>query len=1443
MALPELKMVALGRCSKPELLSSDISFPHVKDPRCRASSDFSNCGTLNNTTDIDTDEAEAEAEGIPFPEGGSGWLVVVGAWCVLFPSLGIMNTMGAFEEYISTHQLKDYGLSAVGWIFSLYAFLTFGVGLFVGPVFDKFGPRWLILSGSVLLVSSMCLVGYCTGELLLPHLPVLGGVGAALVFSPSITVIGHYFSRRRGIATGIATTGGAFGGILFPIILQACLPKIGFLWATKVIALISLVLCLLANLLITARITSGKSSSARPDLRILGRPAFAVTVLGVFLLEFALFVPLTYINSYCTAKGFSQSFSALVLPVLNVGSVFGRLLPGYVADRFNIAIVAILLTVVSVLAVWLPFGGSKAGIIVFTLLFGFGSGSNISLTPTLENSAAHWSEHVSEAVASRSRPASSGRYGRSYTHNERKILKMRVGIREQLGAVILLTSLVPLAVLSIAVWINNKDFVVNITSQDLSLTASLKASQIASNLALIQATCATIVSRIVLNSALKSYYRGDDVPTNWTSSLSDIGTALDSGGYSSLLQITVFSRNSTTGENGSENSSNVLLRATAPNTGIVLTTKYSNGSNAMLGDDSDLGYPMALYPNITYTKIDALDPMDPSVSATRATAFSDFPLNRTSQLLLGPVRVNDSYALLSLTLPITDNSNKSNVLAYMTVVAAATSLISVIESREGLAKTGIALLVGPSRRENLFRYEQRPSNENYAANPDVIGEAIVKFVFDPPANHSDRHKKYLQNLTDLGSSNFSLKSYPAAVDGFASPSMSANNAGSELTTRNEQGDKVAVGYARPDSSLVSWLLIIEQTHAEAWSPIETLRTIVLACVFGTVGLILIVVFPMAHYGVRPIRRLRDATEKSIAPPGYTPNGSIRSDRDEYDCSGDESGSLEHRNSDLQRSKKGFFMRLKNLTPVPRRKTRTERHEDERRRVFKIPGKVRDRKHFVTDELTELTCTFNDMSDELLLQYSNLERKVLERTAELEISKRAAEAANESKTLFIANISHELKTPLNGILGMCAVCMGEDDLPKIKRSLGIVYKSGDLLLHLLNDLLLFSKNQIGQQLSLEEKDPSQPVGTALLINPMDPKATSRLQYQERPQTPPPPNSRTLVFQFEVEDTGPGIPEQLKDRVFEPFVQGDLGLSKKYGGTGLGLSICSQLAGLMGGNITLADVEPHGSIFTMRLPLKHIKSRAPSISSSDVHGSKPPSTYSNDGNRPTSKISGDASPNRDFEKDSQPRLVGLSQPFFASASPHSATPCKDSKNKLATMSKAALKEPGSKFRVLVAEDNLINIEIVLRMLKLEDIYDVVVAKDGQEAYDQVKESMSRGEYFDLIFMDVQMPNLDGLQSTRLIRQMGYSAPIVALTAFAEESNVKDCYDSGMDMFLSKPIRRPALKQILKKFATIPEETESPTETSKSSSSPPGVDTSAPPSKKPGGKVAGGSSSPPL
>lgn len=176
----------------------------------------------------------------------------------------------------------------------------------------------------------------------------------------------------------------------------------------------------------------------------------------------------------------------------------------------------------------------------------------------------------------------------------------------------------------------------------------------------------------------------------------------------------------------------------------------------------------------------------------------------------------------------------------------------------------------------------------------------------------------------------------------------------------------------------------------------------------------------------------------------------------------------------------------------------------------------------------------------------------------------------------------------------------------------------------------------------------------------------------------------------------------------------------------------------------------------------------------------------------------------ELTTQPRLVGLSQPYFAANLPA----LKSTAQKMAEIDRAMANRDGQvKLRVLVADDNSTNIEVVSRMLKLEDVYDVTIAKDGQEAYDLVKATMEKNQSFDVIFMDVQMPNLDGLQSTRLIREMGYTSPIVALTAFSEESNVKECIDSGMDEFLAKPIRRPALKQVLKKFATIPEEPEVP------------------------------------
>jgi MFS family permease len=324
---------------------------------------------------------------VTYPEGGlTSWFVVLGGWCGMFSSLGIANTLATFQAYISENQLSSYSASQIGWIFSIWTFLTFACGIYVGPLFDVYGPRWLVLPGSICIILMMFLLGVCTQYWhFIVVFGILGGIGSALLFTPSIAAVGHFFYRRRGNATGIAAGGGAFGGIVFPLLLQSLTPKVGFAWSTRIMGFITLFLCIIANLLIRSRLPKSQiHRSPHPDFRILAQPAFAWTVIGVFLLEWALFIPLTYITSYAMEKHYSTAFAYQILPILNVGSVFGRWLPGFYSDvigRYNTCLVVTAFTIFSVFAVWLPFGNHTAGLVVFVLLFGFASGSNISLTP------------------------------------------------------------------------------------------------------------------------------------------------------------------------------------------------------------------------------------------------------------------------------------------------------------------------------------------------------------------------------------------------------------------------------------------------------------------------------------------------------------------------------------------------------------------------------------------------------------------------------------------------------------------------------------------------------------------------------------------------------------------------------------------------------------------------------------------------------------------------------------------------------------------------------------------------------------------------------------------------------------------------------------------------------------------------------------------------------
>lgn len=213
---------------------------------------------------------------------------------------------------------------------------------------------------------------------------VLSGASTSLLFTPSIAAIGHFFKARRGVATGIASTAGSLGGVIFPLMLESLFAKVGWAWSIRILGFICLVLNVAANFLIRSRLPAAQKASVHPDFHIFKNLPFALTVLAVFLLEFALFIPLTYISSYALSKGFSESFSFQVLTYLNVGSVFGRLLVGYWADyvgAFNANMISVSISIVATLAIWLPAGHTKPGLIIYALLFGFSSGSNISLTP------------------------------------------------------------------------------------------------------------------------------------------------------------------------------------------------------------------------------------------------------------------------------------------------------------------------------------------------------------------------------------------------------------------------------------------------------------------------------------------------------------------------------------------------------------------------------------------------------------------------------------------------------------------------------------------------------------------------------------------------------------------------------------------------------------------------------------------------------------------------------------------------------------------------------------------------------------------------------------------------------------------------------------------------------------------------------------------------------
>ncbi|KAF2969243.1 hypothetical protein GQX73_g4353 [Xylaria multiplex] len=373
-------------------------------PRFKPSDGISN-GVIITSTEDTTENIEVGDESTSYPEGGpEAWLVVLGAWCAMIPSMGLLNTLAILQAWVSENELPGLPESTVGWIFSTYAFFLYFTGAQTGPIFDAYPVRLLVIPGSIGIVASIFLFSVSKG--ILTNLPfaacrvdhnvflefyqyllsfgVLGGISASLLFNPSISAVGHWFYRKRALATGVACTAGGIGGVAFPLIILYAAPRVGFSWALRIVGFVCVVAGVTASFLLRKRLPPNKKAGASIDIKSLTEPRFAATAFATFLIEFAVFIPYTYICSYAVYAGLDRQTAYLLNALLNVGAVPGRALPGYIADRFgsfNTMCVTALACVVTVLALWYTASTNTAQVISFAPLFGFWSGAAISLTP------------------------------------------------------------------------------------------------------------------------------------------------------------------------------------------------------------------------------------------------------------------------------------------------------------------------------------------------------------------------------------------------------------------------------------------------------------------------------------------------------------------------------------------------------------------------------------------------------------------------------------------------------------------------------------------------------------------------------------------------------------------------------------------------------------------------------------------------------------------------------------------------------------------------------------------------------------------------------------------------------------------------------------------------------------------------------------------------------
>ncbi|KAL0569492.1 hypothetical protein V5O48_012474 [Marasmius crinis-equi] len=316
-----------------------------------------------------------EQDVVELPDGGlRAWLVVFGAMCNHFCSLGYISAWGTFQAYYQGTILRTSTPADIAWVGSIQVGLSLMPGLVVGRLLDMGYCRPSLAVSSALIIIGTFLVPECKSYwqfLLCQGFTI--GLGTGGVIAINLSIVGHWFKRRRGLAVSVVATGASIGGVSFPIIIRALLLRVGFPWCMRIVGFLLMLLLGVGNVLLRTRLPPSTVGFQRKAFRqLFSSPAYVVYCASGFTAFMGAWTALTFLNAFALSIGISPGFAIYLTSIANGVSIISRPLCGHASDRWgplNVMIPSTLILGISTYA-W-PYAKDQASLIAIAVIYGF----------------------------------------------------------------------------------------------------------------------------------------------------------------------------------------------------------------------------------------------------------------------------------------------------------------------------------------------------------------------------------------------------------------------------------------------------------------------------------------------------------------------------------------------------------------------------------------------------------------------------------------------------------------------------------------------------------------------------------------------------------------------------------------------------------------------------------------------------------------------------------------------------------------------------------------------------------------------------------------------------------------------------------------------------------------------------------------------------------------